>query len=81
MAVNTVWGMLNPQERKEVLEGAHVLDIMDKPAKSYCSFLFLNYELNCGVIGYSLPESHEIHIPDHALVVELNNSSCVDQVW
>ena len=46
MAVNTVWGMLNPQERKEVLDGAHVLDIMDKPAKAYCSFLFLNYELN-----------------------------------
>lgn len=81
MAVNTVWGMLNPEERKEVLDGAYVLDIMDKLTKSYCSFLFLNYELNCCVIGYSLSESYEIHIPDHALVVDLNNSSCVDQVW
>lgn len=81
MAINMVWGMLKPQERKIVLDGACVLKIMDMSTTSCCNFLFLNYELNCCVIGYSLPESYEIHIPDHALVVDLNNSSCVDQVW
>lgn len=38
MAVNTVWGMLKPQERKIVLDGACVLKIMDTSTTSCCNF-------------------------------------------
>lgn len=70
MAVNIFWGMLTHQERKEVLDGSRVLEIMDKTAKS---FLFWNHKLKCGVIGYRLQEyPHEIHIPDNALVIDFD---------
>lgn len=70
MAVNIFWGMLTHQERKEVLDGSRVLEIMDKTAKS---FLFWNHKLKCGVIGYRLQEyPHEIHIPDNALVIDID---------
>lgn len=80
MAINTVWGMLKPQERKIVLDGACVLKIMDTSTASCCNFLFLNHQLNCGVVGCYLPEySHEIQIPDNALVIDLNDDNgCVD---
>ena len=70
MAVDILWGTLTHQERKEVLDGSRMLEIMDKTAKS---FLFWNHELKCGVIGYRLQEyPHEIHIPDNALVIDFD---------
>ena len=80
VAVNTVWEMLSPQKRKEVLDGSHVLEIMGKSEKS---FLFWNHELKCGVIGYRLQEyPHEIHIPDNALVIDIDcNNIYIDQSW
>ncbi|MCU6715269.1 hypothetical protein OCV58_10165 [Megasphaera butyrica] len=80
MAVNIFWGMLTHQERKEVLDGSRVLEIMDKTAKS---FLFWNHKLKCGVIGYRLQEyPHEIHIPDNALVIDIDcNNIYIDQSW
>lgn len=80
MASNIVWGMLKPQERKIVLDGARVLKIMDTSTTSYGNFLFFNHKLNCGVVGYHETESsHEIQIPDDALVIDLNDiNECVD---
>ena len=80
MAINMVWGVLKPQERKIVLDGAYVLKIMDTSTTSCCNFLFLNHKLHCGVVGCHLPEcSHEIQIPDNAVVIDLNdNNGCVN---